>query len=124
VLSIVTLGVLAACGGGNETNKETETSAPEAEEEESYSIKVGVTAGPHEQVMEKVKEVAAGKGLEIELVVFTDYVMPNIALDESEIDANSFQHGPYLEDFSAERNLDITSAANTINFPMGMYSTQ
>lgn len=87
-------------------------------------IIVGVTAGPHEEVMEKVKEVAESKGLTIEIKVFTDYVMPNIALDEGDIDANSFQHKPYLDDFKDERNLDIINVANTVNFPMGIYSTQ
>lgn len=119
------VGVIAACGSNDGASTETEGEADEAAAtEETYEIKVGVTAGPHEQVMEKVKEVASENGLEIELVVFTDYVMPNIALDEGEIDANSFQHGPYLEDFKTERDLDLTAAANTINFPMGIYSSQ
>lgn len=133
LVSLFVLGLLAACGGSDEesttdeatTTEETEEATDEtAEDGETYSLKVGVTAGPHEEVMEKVKEVAAENGLEIEIVVFTDYVMPNIALDEGDIDANSFQHKPYLDDFKEERGLDITDAANTINFPMGIYSKQ
>lgn len=83
---------------------------------------IGVTAGPHEQIMEKVKELAAKDGLNIEIKVFTEYVMPNVALAEGELDANSFQHKPYLDKFKADRNLDIVEVANTVNFPMGIYS--
>ncbi|HLR70092.1 MAG TPA: MetQ/NlpA family ABC transporter substrate-binding protein [Pseudogracilibacillus sp.] len=108
------LVLLAACGD-SENN---------AADEEIDSIIVGVTAGPHEEVMEKVQEVAETKGLEIELKVFTDYAIPNIALAEGDIDANSFQHKPFLDDFKEERGLDITDIADTINFPMGIYSEE
>lgn len=118
---VTTLFILAACG---DDNIESSNNDEKADEEETYSLKVGVTAGPHEEVMEKVKEVAAENGLDIELTVFTDYVIPNIALDEGDIDANSFQHKPYLDDFREDRGLDIIDVANTINFPMGVYSNQ
>lgn len=64
---------------------------------EENRLVIGVTAGPHEQIMEKVKEVAAEDGLEIDIKVFNDYPMVNIALAEGELDVNSFQHEPYLE---------------------------
>lgn len=119
-LSIVLItSLLVACGADDE-QEEVETST---EDEERYTLNVGVTAGPHEQVMEKVKEVAEDNDLDIEITVFTDYVIPNIALAEGDIDANSFQHGPYLADFKEENDLDITEAAKTVNFPMGIYST-
>lgn len=127
LLALISFGLLllllVACSS-NEANDIAEETEAEANTEETYSLKVGVTAGPHEEVMEKVKEVAAKKGLEIEIVVFSDYVMPNIALDEGDIDANSFQHKPFLEDFVAERGLDLISIADTIIFPMGIYSTE
>ena len=72
--------------------------------------------------MEKVKEVAAKDGLDIQIEVFTDYVMVNTALAEGDLDANSYQHKPYLDDFVAERNLDLSHVADTVNFPMGIYS--
>jgi len=121
LLLVTVVIALVACG--NETSDET-TTAENSDEGEAYSLNVGVTAGPHEEVMEKVKEVAADNGLDIELTVFTDYVMPNIALDEGDIDANSFQHKPYLDDFKEERNLDIIDVANTVNFPMAIYSEE
>jgi D-methionine transport system substrate-binding protein len=85
---------------------------------------IGVTAGPHEQIMEKVKEVAKKDGLDIEIKVFDDYVMPNIALAEKELDANSFQTRPYLEQFKKDRQLDIVDVFNTVTFPMGIYSNK
>lgn len=119
VLVLFTVTSIVACG-----SKEDETTTDnEATENETLSIKVGVTPGPHEEVMEKVQEIAAEDGLDIELVSFTDYVMPNIALDEGDIDANSFQHKPFLEDFVEERGLDLIDIADTIIFPMGIYST-
>lgn len=83
---------------------------------------IGVTAGPHEEILEKVKELAVAEGLEIDIKVFTEYVMPNIALAEGDLDINVFQHKPYLDNFKADRNLDLIEVASTVNFPMGIYS--
>ena len=86
------------------------------------TIKVGVTPGPHAQIMEKVKEVAAKKGLDFEILDFSDYVVPNQALADGELNANSFQHQPYLDNQVTDRGFDIVSVANNVNFPMGVYS--
>ncbi|TCV59092.1 D-methionine transport system substrate-binding protein [Neorhizobium sp. R1-B] len=85
-------------------------------------IKIGVTPGPHAQIMEKVKEIAAGKGLDIEILEFSDYVVPNQALADGELNANSFQHQPYLDNQVKDRKFDLVSVAQTVNFPMGVYS--
>ncbi len=84
--------------------------------------KVGVTPGPHAQIVEKVKEVAAKKGLELDVVEFSDYVVPNQALSDGDIDINSFQHQPYLDNQVTERSLDLVSVAKSVNFPMAGYS--
>jgi D-methionine transport system substrate-binding protein len=86
------------------------------------TIKVGVTPGEHAQIMEKVKEIAAPKGLDIEIVEFSDYVVPNQALADGDINANSFQHQPYLDNQIADRGFDIVSVGLTITTPMGVYS--
>lgn len=115
LLTLLTLSllvaVLAACGGTSQ--------GQELAEDE---LTIGVTAGPHEQIMEKVAEVAAEQGLTINIEVFTEYVMPNVALAEGDLDANSFQHLPYLDNFKEDRNLDLVEVATTVNFPMGIYS--
>ena len=71
------------------------------------TIKIGVTPGPHAQILEAVKPIAAAKGLEIQLVEFSDYVVPNAALDAGEIQANSFQNQPYLDNQKADRGYRI-----------------
>lgn len=86
------------------------------------TIKIGVTPGPHAQIMEKVKEVAAGKGLELEILEFSDYVVPNQALADGDLNANSFQHQPYLDNQVKDRGFDIVSVGQSVNFPMGIYS--
>ncbi|MGV8936477.1 MAG: MetQ/NlpA family ABC transporter substrate-binding protein [Allorhizobium sp.] len=86
------------------------------------TIKVGVTGGPHAQIMEKVKEVAATKGLDIEILEFSDYVVPNQALADGDLNANSFQHQPYLDNQVKDRGFDLVSVGQSVNFPMGVYS--
>lgn len=86
------------------------------------TIKVGVTSGPHAQVMEEVKKVAAKEGLNIKIIEFSDYVQPNAALASGDLDANSYQHQPYLDAQVKDRGYKLVSVAQTINFPMGIYS--
>ncbi|CAB3787165.1 D-methionine-binding lipoprotein MetQ [Paraburkholderia caffeinitolerans] len=86
------------------------------------TIKVGVTGGPHEQVMEVVKQVAAKNGLTIKIVEFSDYVQPNAALASGDLDANSYQHEPYLDAQVKDRGYKLIKLADTVTFPMGIYS--
>ncbi|MCZ2495861.1 MetQ/NlpA family lipoprotein [Xylophilus sp. Kf1] len=85
-------------------------------------IKVGVTAGPHAQVMEQVKKIAEKDGLKIQIVEFSDYVQPNAALAAGDLDANSYQHKPYLDVQVKDRGYKLVPVGYTINFPMGIYS--
>ncbi|NNM73153.1 MetQ/NlpA family ABC transporter substrate-binding protein [Enterovirga aerilata] len=86
------------------------------------TIRVGVTPGPHAQILEAVKPVAAKRGLDLKVVEFSDYVVPNAALDAGELEANSFQHTPYLDNQKADRGFRIEAVGLTVNFPMGVYS--
>jgi D-methionine transport system substrate-binding protein len=86
------------------------------------TIKVGVTPGEHAQIMEKVKEIAAKKGLDVEILEFSDYVVPNQALVDGDLNANSFQHQPYLDNQVTDRGFDLVSVGTTITTPMGVYS--
>jgi D-methionine transport system substrate-binding protein len=88
------------------------------------TIRVGVTAGPHAEIIDVVKEVAAERGLDIKPVEFTDYVVPNQALAQKELEANSFQHEPYLKAQIAKTNWKIVKVANTIASPQGVYSVK
>lgn len=89
---------------------------------QTQSIKVGVTGGPHAQLMEVVKKVAAKDGLAIKIVEFSDYVQPNAALAAGDLDANSYQHLPYLQAQVKDRGYKLVSVAQTVIFPMGLYS--
>ncbi|MEJ8809537.1 MetQ/NlpA family ABC transporter substrate-binding protein [Variovorax ureilyticus] len=85
-------------------------------------IKVGVTGGPHAQIFEQVKKVAEKDGLKIQIVEFSDYVQPNAALAAGDLDANSYQHKPYLDQQVKDRNYKLVDVAYTVNFPIGIYS--
>lgn len=85
-------------------------------------IKIGVTGGPHAQIMEQVKKVAAKDGLNIQVVEFSDYIQPNAALAAGDLDANSYQHLPYLEAQIKDRGYKFTHVGFTVTFPMGVYS--
>ncbi|MBC8748449.1 MULTISPECIES: MetQ/NlpA family ABC transporter substrate-binding protein [Paraburkholderia] len=94
------------------------TAAAHAED----TIKVGVTGGPHAQIMDVVKTVAAKNGLNIKIVEFSDYVQPNAALASGDLDANSYQHDPYLQAQVKDRGYKLIRIADTVTYPMGIYS--
>lgn len=124
VLGTATLA-LGACG--NQASESTATSEDEATTSgllEDGVLTIGVTAGPHEEIFELVKEKAAADGLDIELVVFNDYIAPNTALADGELDLNSIQTGPYLETVIEDTGYEFTKAFENITIPMGIYSEQ
>lgn len=88
----------------------------------SQALKVGATPVPHAELLNLVKEDLAQKGVQLEIVEFTDYVTPNLALAEKQIDANFFQHVPYLESFTADRKLELEAVAKIHVEPLGLYS--
>ena len=85
-------------------------------------LKIGVTAGPHAQIFEQVKKVAERDGLKIQVIEFSDYVQPNAALAAGDLDANSYQHKPYLDQQVQDRGYKFVSIGYTVNFPIGLYS--
>ena len=85
-------------------------------------LKVGVTAGPHAQIFEQVKKIAEKDGLKIQIVEFSDYVQPNAALAAGDLDANSYQHKPYLDAQIKDRGYKFAPVGYTVNFPIGIYS--
>jgi len=85
-------------------------------------IKVGVTGGPHAQIFEVVKQEAAKQGLNVQIIEFSDYVQPNVALAAGDLDMNSYQHQPYLDNANADRGYKLVSIAKTVIYPIGIYS--
>lgn len=88
---------------------------------EDKTIKVGATASPHAEVLEQVKDALAKEGYTLEIIVYDDYVLPNTALEDGELDANYFQHTPYLNSFNAEKGTHLVSAASIHYEPMGLF---
>ena len=89
---------------------------------EAAKIKLGVDGGPHEEIGELVQKLAAEKGLEVELVRFSDFILPNAALADGDIDVNSFQHLPYMEEMMKDRGYKLVSIGKTVLMPLGVYS--
>lgn len=107
------LALAAGCGGGDD----------EAAGSGSGTLKVGVSPVPHGEILEYVKDnLAAAEGLDLEIVEFTDYVQPNVALQEKQLDANYFQHIPYLEEEVAAKGYEFTALKPVHIEPLGVYS--
>jgi len=85
-------------------------------------LRVGATPVPHAEVLQVIQPQLAAEGIQLEIVEFTDYVQPNLALAAGDLDANYFQHIPYLEQFSQDHRLDLTYIAAVHIEPMGVYS--
>lgn len=106
----------AGCGGDKKEAAKADPNAP---------VKIGVTAGPHAEIMDNVKKLAAKDGLKIEVVEFADYVSPNVALAQNELFANCMQHAPYLAaTLEKEPKFELVEVFKTVNFPMAIYSTK
>ncbi|MFD2262343.1 MetQ/NlpA family ABC transporter substrate-binding protein [Lacibacterium aquatile] len=88
----------------------------------AQSLKVGVTAGPHAEIFEKVAAIAKKDGVDIKVIEFSDYIQPNAALASGDLDLNSFQHQPYLDNQVVERKYDLVSVGKTVTYPIGVYS--
>ncbi len=89
------------------------------------TFKVGTISGPETTLIEKAKDVAKKQfNLDVQVVEFTDYLQPNAALNDGSIDANMFQHQPFLDQQLQDKNYKIHSVAKTFIYPMGIYSHQ
>jgi D-methionine transport system substrate-binding protein len=90
----------------------------------SYALTVGVTAGPHAQIMEKVKMELHQQGLELKIVEFNDFILPNLALNQKDLDLNSYQTPQFLEDQISARGYKLANLGKTILLPLGIYSSK
>jgi D-methionine transport system substrate-binding protein len=99
------------------------TACNSSKKDEPNFIKVGITSGPEQEIAETAKKVAKEKyNLDVELVSFNDYVVPNEALNNGDIDANAFQHVPYLNEQSKQRGYKLAVVGNTFVYPIVAYS--
>ena len=117
LLALVMCFALCACGA----KEEAPAAAPAEEAAASNKIIVGASSTPHAEILEQVKAPLTEAGYELEIVVYDDYVLPNTALFDGDLDANYFQHTPYLNSFNASNNMDLVSAALIHYEPFGLY---
>ena len=126
----LTVGLLAGCAGGGasstpapETTTPAETAPAEtASSEGAVTLKVGASPTPHAEILAVVKDLLAQEGITLEIVEFTDYIQPNLAVEEGEIDANYFQHITYMNNFNAENGTHLASVAEIHYEPFGLYA--
>lgn len=112
---LLALGALVAgCSG---EKKEAAQSS-----DKKVVLKVGATPVPHAEILNEIKPLLAKDGIDLQIIEFTDYVKPNLSLNDKEIDANFFQHEPYLKKFAADRKLDLENLVAVHIEPMGVYS--
>ncbi|WP_434639745.1 MetQ/NlpA family ABC transporter substrate-binding protein [Thermoanaerobacterium thermosaccharolyticum] len=117
---ILTLSfALVGCTKSN--NNETSSNASNTSDKMT-KIVVGATPNPHAEILNVVKPILAKEGVDLEIKEFTDYVTPNTALADKQIDANFFQHVPYLEDFEKKKNVKLVPLVKVHVEPMGAYS--
>lgn len=127
---------VTACGGGTASAPAassagaSEEASDDKEEAESGdaatggTITVAATEVPHAEILEVAKPILAEKGWDLEVTVFSDYVQPNQVVSSGQIDANYFQHQPYLDDYNAENKTDLVSVGWIHYEPLGIYSSK
>src|SRR5690554_2159632 len=105
--AVLSIGLLAGCGEGNDD-----------------SLVIGASNVPHAEILEFAKPLLEEEGIELEVVTFNDYVLPNEALESEELDANYFQHVPYLEGQIEKNGYDFVNAGGIHIEPIGVYSLE
>ena len=110
--SVLALGVFAGCGGNNGAAGDDKT------------ITIGASSTPHAEILEAAKPILEEKGYTLEVTTFEDYVIPNEVVESEEMDANYFQHIPYLESFNEEKGTHLVNAGGIHYEPFGIYPGQ
>ena len=126
LLAGLTATFVAGCG--NDTKQQAQTPAgdntQQEEKKDLEKLTVGASPSPHAEILEVVKDALAEKGYELDIVTFTDYVQPNSSLEDGTLDANYFQHTPYLDSFNEEQGTHLVSAGAIHYEPMGIFPSK
>lgn len=112
---VLTVG-LAACGGSDDAATNDDSN------KEEITLKIGASPTPHAEILNAAKDELAEKGIKLDIVEFTDYVQPNLATESGDLDANYFQHTPYLNNFNKENGTDLAAAFDMHYEPFGIYA--
>ena len=128
-LALVLCLGLAACGGGTSTDTDTnadtssdaDTNGDATANGETITLTVGATPNPHAEILAQVKDDLAAEGIDLVVKEYSDYVVPNTAVEEGDLDANYFQHTPYMEKFNEKNGTHLVSVGKVHYEPMGIY---
>ena len=125
---VLAVGVLAGCGSKAEENTKTQDNEAAATEaagdtaaESKGTIKVAASATPHAEILAAAKPILAEQGWDLEVTEFDDYVLPNEVVESGEMDANYFQHVPYLDSFNEEKGTHLVEVGKIHYEPFGIY---
>ncbi|AKL93896.1 ABC-type metal ion transport system, periplasmic component/surface antigen [Clostridium aceticum] len=118
IVGLLVITLLAGCTQGTPA-AEVETTDVEGD---VTVLTVGATPVPHTEILDFIKPILLEEGIQLDIKEFTDYVTPNLALADGEIDANFFQHVPYMETFAANNNVQLSAVAKVHVEPLGLYS--
>lgn len=120
---VLCLGLLAGCGSKPAENTEKPAESSEAPQTgETVTIKVGASPAPHAAILEVAKEILAKEGINLEIVEFNDYIIPNTSVEEGDLDANYFQHITYMNNFNEEHKTHLVSVAEIHYEPFAIYT--
>ena len=126
--ALLIVAALVGCAAKSETadtaadSTTTDTAAAETTDGKLEVLKVGASSTPHAEILEQVRDTLAAEGYDLQIVVYDDYVLPNQSLADGSLEANYFQHTPYLNSFNAANGTDLVSAAKIHYEPFGLYS--
>ncbi len=113
---VLTFSLVALSACGDKTTDDNNAAAPD-----DKVITVGASATPHAEILEQIKQALADEGYELKIVTYDDYVLPNQALADGTLDANYFQHKPYLDSFNAKNGTNLVSVGTIHYEPFGIY---
>ncbi|NLK64966.1 MAG: ABC transporter substrate-binding protein [Tissierellia bacterium] len=122
IVLVLTLAVTAfGCTNNEPAPAEENSDETPSEKQELTKITVAASPVPHAEILAQIKADLADKGFELEVIEFAEYVQPNMVVEAGDIDANFFQHKPYLDNFNEERGTNIVSVAAVHFEPLGIY---
>ena len=118
--AVFCVATVTGCGS-SEAETKADAAVETTAEGEAVALTVAASPTPHAEILNQAKDLLAEKGIELEVVEFTDYVQPNLVVDAGDIDANYFQHTPYLDSFNEEQGTALVSAGAVHYEPLGIY---
>jgi D-methionine transport system substrate-binding protein len=118
-VGILSTAILAGCGTSSNSGNRTVTGANGQKE---VVLRVGAVPVPHEEILKFIKPELAKQGIDLQIVEYQDYVQPNRALADKDLDANYFQHVPYLNDYNQKNHTDLVPTVSVHFEPLGLYA--